>query len=116
MDNGNLSVAPKQHLTPELPDVIRANKPCLVDSLRAEDALALLARLKGYTLPGGRLIEARELIVRRARELIAWDDGELHRRTQRRGRDSSHSQANRNRSNRIGRRIQPRTRRSGWND
>ena len=76
LDNGNLSVEPKEHLTPELISVIRTNKPYLLKSLHAEEALARLARLKGYTLPGGKIVEARELIVQRARELIIWDDGE----------------------------------------
>jgi len=44
LDNGNLSVAPKERLTPELIGIIRANKPYLLNSLHAKEALVRLAQ------------------------------------------------------------------------
>jgi hypothetical protein len=78
LPNGNLYVAPKERLTPELIERIRQNKPALVACLSikqepasADEALALLQRLKCYTVPSGRVDAAREIVARLGR----WKNG-----------------------------------------
>jgi len=58
--NGSLYVAPKKCLTPELIEDVRQHKAELIALL----ALERLRRLKGYTLPDGRMHVARELAER----------------------------------------------------
>jgi hypothetical protein len=83
LPNGNLYVAPKERLTVELIERIREHKPLLLACLRAkqqcavtDDALALLRRLKCYTVPAGRMPVAREIAERCAARLVLWEDGE----------------------------------------
>ena len=69
--NGNLYLAPKARLTPELIERVRAAKAALLAHLRAEqdrttaaEALALLQRLKTFILPAGRMPAARAIAER----------------------------------------------------
>jgi tubulysin polyketide synthase-like protein len=73
--DGNAIVArPKGTTPPELAEAIRAHKPELLTTLirskesnpaeTADEALAVLQRLKGFVLPDGRIPIARELAKR----------------------------------------------------
>jgi len=75
LGNGNLYVAPRSKLTDTLIERIRAAKPHLVQMLAAKDlqppvvaydptseALAILLRLKAFTLPTGRMPAARAIV------------------------------------------------------
>jgi hypothetical protein len=82
LPNGNLFVAPKERVTPELLERIRQNKPALLahfqskqQSALADEALALLQRLKCYTVPSGRIDAAREIAERCASRLVLWENG-----------------------------------------
>jgi hypothetical protein len=88
---GNLYLAPKNRLTRELVERVRAHKPAILAHLRAmqdqaendrradadakqdrraaDEALALLNRLKCYSLPAGRMPAAR-VVAERLRPLL----------------------------------------------
>jgi hypothetical protein len=55
---------PEGVMVPELHRELAARKAELLILLRAEAALAMLARLKAYTLPSGRMPVAREMVER----------------------------------------------------
>ena len=69
--NGSkLTVQPASRLTNEDRDAIRQHKLALLAWAVADQALALLNRLKTYTLPAGRM-EAARAIAERLRPLLA---------------------------------------------
>ena len=69
--NGSkLTVQPASRLTNEDRDAIRQHKLALLAWAVADQALALLNRLKTYTLPAGRM-EAARAIADRLRPLLA---------------------------------------------
>jgi hypothetical protein len=69
--NGSkLTVQPASRLTIEDREAIREHKPALLAWAIADQALALLNRLKTYTLPAGRM-EAARAIADRLRPLVA---------------------------------------------
>jgi hypothetical protein len=83
LPNGNLFATPKERLTTELMERIRQHKPGLLVCLRikqqsalADEGLALLWRLKCFTLPAGRMPAAREIAERCVARLVLWEDGE----------------------------------------
>ncbi len=71
---GKLRLSPARAVDAALLERVRAHKPELLGHLRAEqdraEALALLNRLKTYTLPAGRMPAART-IVERLKPLLA---------------------------------------------
>lgn len=72
--------APRGALGREEVERLRAHKPELLAFIRAKQdrgqALALLQRLKVYTLPAGRMGAAREIAERCAERLVRWQAGE----------------------------------------
>ncbi len=72
--NGSkLTVQPASRLTNQDREAIREHKPALLALATADQALALLNRLKTYTLPAGRMPAARA-IVERLRPLLEASD------------------------------------------
>lgn len=80
--HGGVSLVPARLIDPDLLDRIRAHKAELLVTLRvehyrttADKALALLNRLKTYTLPAGRMPAARLLAERLGAAMVRWEDG-----------------------------------------
>jgi TubC N-terminal docking domain len=83
LPNGNLYAAPRERLTVELIERIRQHKPALLAHFHAkqqcalaDEALALLRRLKCFALPAGRMPAASEIAERCTARLALWDHGE----------------------------------------
>jgi len=77
---GGLKVRPAGILTPELKRAAQEHaseiKALLAECDPASEVLAILGRLKGYTLPASRMPQVGELVARLSHALVKWDDGE----------------------------------------
>jgi hypothetical protein len=60
--DGRLRLTPKERLTPELIEQARRLKSEILTHLQIDHALAILHRLKTFTLPAGRMPAARAIV------------------------------------------------------
>jgi hypothetical protein len=59
--DGRVRLTPRGRLTPELIEQARRLKPEILTRLQIDQALAIVSRLRSYTLPAGRMPAARAI-------------------------------------------------------
>ena len=75
VEAGRIIARPLSVIPPDLRKAAAEHKPELVEAIVADEALALLNRLKCFTLPARRIPAARVIAERCAARLPRWEDG-----------------------------------------
>jgi hypothetical protein len=75
IEAGSIIARPLSAVPQDLRRAATEHKAELLEVIRANEALALLRRLKTYTLPTGRIPAACEIAERFAARLVRWEHG-----------------------------------------
>ena len=76
-DDGIKLIGPRSAFTPDLVEQARAHKPALLAVVTADEALALLQRLKTFTVPARRMAVVNQLVAALAPFARASDSAAL---------------------------------------